>query len=155
MITIKRIYTFSAAHRLEGHPKCGRMHGHNYIVEVEASAVMRGDPIDWVMDFAVLDDIVRPVLDELDHRYIYGRHNEQLCPYLETAISLGHAKMIPYYETTAENLVRYLEVEIGKTLRQVSDVVIESLTVHETARSSATISHPIRTWGISPIVSSL
>ncbi|HLE81832.1 MAG TPA: 6-carboxytetrahydropterin synthase, partial [Dehalococcoidia bacterium] len=36
--SITKTYWFSAAHMLVGHPKCGRMHGHNYRVDVTVAA---------------------------------------------------------------------------------------------------------------------
>jgi len=65
-------FSFEAAHRLpnvpEGH-KCARLHGHSFRVRV----VLDG-PVDpetgWVMDFADLKAVVRPLQDQLDHRYL-------------------------------------------------------------------------------------
>lgn len=71
---IGRIYTFSAAHRLlkmpESH-KCYRLHGHNYRAEVE----IRGDtfPANGFcvgMDFAKVDDLIKPIIARLDHQYL-------------------------------------------------------------------------------------
>jgi 6-pyruvoyltetrahydropterin/6-carboxytetrahydropterin synthase len=59
---------FDAAHRLPGYDgKCARVHGHTYDVEV----VLEG-PVDektgFLMDFYDLKQILKSVLDELDHR---------------------------------------------------------------------------------------
>lgn len=71
---IGKQYSFSAAHYLpkvhNGHP-CKRMHGHNYLVEVE----YRGEiaPIDGFcgnLDFAKIDAAVKPVIDRLDHQVL-------------------------------------------------------------------------------------
>ena len=61
-------YTFDAAHRIPGHPgKCAYLHGHTYHLEVTIAA-KRLDPLDMVMDFDDLRDIVRKaVLDSWDH----------------------------------------------------------------------------------------
>jgi 6-pyruvoyltetrahydropterin/6-carboxytetrahydropterin synthase len=66
--TLRRTYTFDAAHRLPHVPaghKCGAMHGHSYRVTV----VVRGsvDAMGWVCDFADLDAVARPVMARLDH----------------------------------------------------------------------------------------
>lgn len=66
--TLRREYAFEAAHRLpyvpEGH-KCGRMHGHSYRVSV----LVRGplNSMGWVVDFAEIDTVARPVIARLDH----------------------------------------------------------------------------------------
>jgi len=71
---IGKQYDFSAAHFLpkvhDGHP-CKRMHGHNYLVEVE----IRGEiaPINGFCaqtDFADIDAIIKPIIAEIDHRVL-------------------------------------------------------------------------------------
>ena len=60
---------FSAAHTIKGHPKCGRMHGHNYKVVVTLSA----DTLDkngMIMDFSEVKKVVHMVIDKLDHVYL-------------------------------------------------------------------------------------
>ncbi len=54
------------AHLLPGHPKCGRLHGHTYRVEVVVSGEMKDG---MVLDFAELKRQVRSVLSRYDHRH--------------------------------------------------------------------------------------
>jgi len=69
---IFKVFQFEAAHLLpnlpDGH-KCKRLHGHSFRVEIHVDG-----PIDrmtgWVMDYAEIKQRCRPVLDELDHRYL-------------------------------------------------------------------------------------
>jgi len=70
MFTITKQFHFSAAHQLNrvpaGHP-CGRLHGHNYIVEV----VLQSDGVtdqQWVRDFGELDHVKDFLKNEWDHR---------------------------------------------------------------------------------------
>jgi 6-pyruvoyl tetrahydropterin synthase/QueD family protein len=72
---IGRTYTFSAAHVILGHPKCGRMHGHNYRVIVEVEGPLWGYQ-NWIMDFGVLDEIVKPIINSLDHHFILPENQE-------------------------------------------------------------------------------
>ncbi len=65
-------FTFEAAHRLPNLPpghKCSRLHGHSFRVRVCVSG-----PVDeltgWVMDFGDIKARCKPVIDELDHRYL-------------------------------------------------------------------------------------
>lgn len=52
------------AHFLPGHPKCGRVHGHTYRVEL----VIEGDPSGgMIVDFADLKIKAREVLQRYDH----------------------------------------------------------------------------------------
>ncbi len=65
-------FHFEAAHRLpfvpEGH-KCGRLHGHSFRVTVHVRGPV-GPDSGWVMDFADLSEVVRPLHDRLDHYYL-------------------------------------------------------------------------------------
>jgi 6-pyruvoyltetrahydropterin/6-carboxytetrahydropterin synthase len=67
---IYKEFTFDSAHFLpnvpDGH-KCKEMHGHTYRLRIW----IKGQPdphLGWVMDFAVLKSIVKPVVAELDHK---------------------------------------------------------------------------------------
>jgi 6-pyruvoyltetrahydropterin/6-carboxytetrahydropterin synthase len=52
------------AHSLAGHPKCGRLHGHTYKVEV----AIEGKPVDgMIIDFGDLKQVVWEVLADYDH----------------------------------------------------------------------------------------
>ena len=54
------------AHSLPGHPKCGRLHGHTYKVEIAIEGDNPGDRL--IVDFADLKRQAREVLAEYDHR---------------------------------------------------------------------------------------
>jgi 6-pyruvoyltetrahydropterin/6-carboxytetrahydropterin synthase len=68
---IGRSYRFEAAHHLpllpEGH-RCRNLHGHNYRVSV----VVRGTPDarGFVKDFAEVDAVVLPLVEQVDHRLL-------------------------------------------------------------------------------------
>jgi 6-pyruvoyltetrahydropterin/6-carboxytetrahydropterin synthase len=68
--SLTRTYAFDAAHRLPGVPrghKCGRMHGHGYVLEVTVAGPV-GRRTGWVVDFADLDAAAEPLVAALDHR---------------------------------------------------------------------------------------
>lgn len=58
-------YKFSAAHFLEGHPTCGRMHGHTYTVTIEIDAAI--NIYGFVIDFKELNGVVELLLKDFDH----------------------------------------------------------------------------------------
>jgi 6-pyruvoyltetrahydropterin/6-carboxytetrahydropterin synthase len=66
--TIKKSYTFSAAHWIptlpDGH-RCRSVHGHTYAVEVEADGYR--EDTGMVVDFEKMDSVVKNILDALDH----------------------------------------------------------------------------------------
>ncbi|RMG14783.1 MAG: 6-carboxytetrahydropterin synthase QueD [Planctomycetota bacterium] len=71
-VEVFKEFRIEAAHRLPGVPeghKCGRLHGHSFLVRV----CVRGevDPkTGWVLDFADIGAAFRPLFERLDHRYL-------------------------------------------------------------------------------------
>lgn len=68
MIIYKQ-FSFDSAHFLpnvpEGH-KCREIHGHTYYLTIFAEGKIN-NPEGWVVDFGRLREIVKPVIDMLDH----------------------------------------------------------------------------------------
>jgi 6-pyruvoyltetrahydropterin/6-carboxytetrahydropterin synthase len=65
-------FTFEAAHRLPNLPpshKCSRLHGHSFHVRICVSGPLN-PKLGWVMDFADIKEVFRPILSELDHYYL-------------------------------------------------------------------------------------
>lgn len=72
MFTISKEYHFSASHILHGleedHP-CARLHGHNYVVEVELQSATLSQN-GFVRDYRELDALKKYIDDEIDHRHL-------------------------------------------------------------------------------------
>ena len=69
---IHKEFTFEAAHLLPNVPaghKCGRLHGHSFRVEVHVAGPLHPN-LGWVMDYADIKQIVKPVIARLDHYYL-------------------------------------------------------------------------------------
>ena len=69
---IYKEFTFESAHRLPNVPaghKCGRLHGHSFKATVYVSGPV-GDETGWVMDYAEIKQVFKPIRDQLDHRYL-------------------------------------------------------------------------------------
>ena len=65
-------FSFEAAHLLPNVPpghKCGRLHGHTFYVTLYINGEP-GDTTGWLMDFAEIKAIFKPVYDRLDHYYL-------------------------------------------------------------------------------------
>lgn len=141
MIYVSRIYQFSAAHRIIGHPKCGHMHGHNYKVEIVLQADRLVDGM--VLDYAVMDRLFKPFLDGLDHRYIMGQqefesHRE---PHLPDE-DIYYWKDLAY--TTGECLAEAIAVRVYQILAQAGyapRVSVREVSIWETEKSKATFQH--------------
>jgi len=108
--TATKEFRFEAAHSLphlpEGH-KCRNVHGHSYRFTVEVTGEV--DDRGFVMDYAEIKDIVKPLVDDLDH------------------CNLNHKFSWP---TTAENLAEW----IYKTLKEKMPVT--RIVFCETASTS-------------------
>jgi len=99
-------FNFEAAHRLPNVPaghKCARLHGHSFRVEIFVSGPV-GAQSGWVMDFAEIKRVVKPLQDRLDHYYlneIEGLENP-----------------------TSENLARWIWKRLKPDLPQLSQIVV-------------------------------
>jgi len=134
---ISRKYAFSAAHRLEGHPKCGRLHGHNYVVEVWLEGPLKEG---MVVDYGLMDHIVKPVIDEFDHRFIVSHENrDSNCVYTLEALRNKDAVDLPAERSTAECLSKYFYELFAVAFSKNPDFVhtVVAVSVMETEKSVA------------------
>lgn len=134
---ISREYWFSAAHRIEGHPKCGRLHGHNYKVVVFVTG--HPDERGMVIDYGDLDVVVKPIIDALDHRYIVSDQNIAAGDlYADEAIKRDDAVIPHIAASTAEILAYMFSQKIHDELAAVlGHSVVVGVEVHETPKSTA------------------
>jgi len=115
---------FSSGHYLrEYHGKCENPHGHNYRVLVTlAGKELESNGL--LLDFKILKDILKPVVNYLDHQMI-----NDLEPF--TTVN-----------PSAENLAKYFFDETNSRLSDVTKgrVYVKSSTIFETDTSQATYS---------------
>lgn len=113
---------FSSGHYLRNYRgKCENPHGHNYKVFV----TLIGSDLDeagLLLDFKLLKQIMRPVVDRLDHQMI-----NDLEPFV--------AELNP----SAENLARYFYQETARQLHDMTSgrVRVKDCTLYETDTSFA------------------
>ena len=82
---IVRMYKreFAAAHIIAGHPKCGRMHGHNYLL----IARVYGNSSEW-LEFEEIKKAVDALIDEkYDHRDIGNMTCERLAKQIQAQLA--------------------------------------------------------------------
>jgi len=110
------IADFASAHTLRDYPgPCSRMHGHNWKVEVEVDAAEL-DPVGMGLDFKVIKQSARNLVNELDHRYLND---------------------VPPFDTvnpTAENIAAHLYRELSQRLND-DRVRVCAVTLWETERA--------------------
>ena len=72
MFIISKQFAFSASHTIGGLPAdhpCGRLHGHNYVVEVELRAPAL-TAVGFVRDYRDLAELKTFIDETLDHRHL-------------------------------------------------------------------------------------
>jgi 6-pyruvoyltetrahydropterin/6-carboxytetrahydropterin synthase len=115
---------FSAAHALRDYEgPCARTHGHNYRIEV----VVQGRDLDdrrLLIDFYDLKQMLRPLVDRLDHRDL-----NEVAPFTEI-------------NPTAEAIAAWFFEELKKEFERLGDSRIRLAEVHvwETPNSCASYS---------------
>jgi 6-pyruvoyltetrahydropterin/6-carboxytetrahydropterin synthase len=116
--------TFAAGHYLRNYRgKCENPHGHNYKVRI----TLQGKDLDkagLLLDFKELKQVMKPVIDRLDHRMI-----NEVAPFTEL-------------NPSAENLARYFFDETNRALATSTDgrVSVKDVTIYETDTTTASYS---------------
>lgn len=139
MVTVTRKLEFDAGHRVMGHEsKCATLHGHRYVVWVEAHA-SRLDDVGRIIDFSVLKRKLGAWLDEFwDHTcLVYERDTEVLA----ALKNLPRAKE-PFacaFNPTAENMANFLLWRICPMLFQEDGITITKVRIDETPNCYAEV----------------
>lgn len=69
ILRIGKDFYFEAAHKIIGHEKCGRIHGHSYRIRVICEGNIKENGM--VIDFEDIKKIVtKNIIDKLDHQYL-------------------------------------------------------------------------------------
>ncbi|WP_027163136.1 6-carboxytetrahydropterin synthase QueD [Mesorhizobium sp. WSM1293] len=109
MFRITKEFHFSASHQLSSLPpehQCARLHGHNYIVEVELSAEEL-NAHGFVRDYHDLAPLKRYIDESLDHRHL----NDALAHEQVTAEYLARH----FYEWCKARLPETAAVRVSET----------------------------------------
>ncbi|NHJ39979.1 MAG: hypothetical protein FK731_08095, partial [Asgard group archaeon] len=70
-------FKFAAAHFVLGETGCERLHGHNYLVEVQIYGE-QDELKNLVIDFLELKPFVKQFIEELDHKILLPKNNQNL-----------------------------------------------------------------------------
>lgn len=118
---------FSSAHIIPEYEKCGRLHGHTYAVHIKIAGTPNKKGI--IMDFSLLKDKLKQIVNELDHRVIIPQKSENLKIEREKnnvkitslknkyVFPLNDCIFLPIDSTSAENLASYI---LNKFLKDVT-----------------------------------
>lgn len=133
MFTISKKFEFSASHVLEGLPEghqCGRLHGHNYIFEVELRSEGL-DPTGFVLDYGELKPVKAFIDAKLDHRHLNDVVPGQPC-------AEGIAKW--FYEICCSELGEALcarDRRVVESSHASSAIWVSAVRVYETPKTCA------------------
>jgi len=113
--------SFAAGHYLRNYKgKCENPHGHNYKVRVTLAG-KELDKAGLLLDFKDLREVMKPVIDRLDHQMI-----NDISPFTEL-------------NPSAENLAKYFYDETNDRLRKTTNgrVIVKDVTVFEPDSTTA------------------
>jgi 6-pyruvoyltetrahydropterin/6-carboxytetrahydropterin synthase len=149
----KDYLVFASAHFItfKGH-QCETLHGHNYRVSVAVEGAVDSECL-FVLDFSVLKQITRQVVDTVDHKVLLPTLNPKLS-YREDGDRLAvdyfgqptyvfprrDCALLPIPNSTAEMLAQYLGAQVRQELESRGDTHLTSLEleVEENYGQSAT-----------------
>lgn len=119
-LTVERTdLNFSAAHFLMRHPKCERVHGHNYRVTIEIESDKLNSQ-QMIVDFLDVRDIVREICQKMDHHILIptkaedieikemGDEMEVIANKRRYVFPKDDALLLPIEATTVEKISEYI-----------------------------------------------
>jgi len=149
----KDYLVFASAHFItfRGH-QCETLHGHNYRVGVAVEGSVDSETM-FVLDFSVLKQIARRLVDEIDHKVLLPRLNPKLA-YREEGNRVevdyfgeptyvfprADCALLPIRNSTAEMLAQYLGTRVRDELARdgYRHLTLVELEVEENYGQSAT-----------------
>ena len=149
----KDYLVFASAHFItfRGH-QCETLHGHNYRVGVAVEGEVDAEAF-FVLDFSILKQVTRRLVDEIDHKVLLPTQNPKLS-YQESGHRLRvdnfgeptyvfprrDCALLPIQNSTAEMLAQYLGRQVREELTRsgYTHLSLLELEVEENYGQSAT-----------------
>jgi 6-pyruvoyltetrahydropterin/6-carboxytetrahydropterin synthase len=137
---------FSACHFIARHEKCGRLHGHTYVISLRLEG--EGGDGGMLVDFGLLKKALRSLAEELDHRALMPARSRdiEITVANEVTIMSGAKRyifpredvlLLPIMESSAEELAKYLLERLRHTFAFPGNVSHVELGIHEELGQSA------------------
>lgn len=128
----KSNFTFSACHTIPAHKKCSRLHGHTYALHARVHG--KQGKSGMIVDFAVVKDAMRKIVDELDHKVLLPKKGVVKEKNEVTIIEDGKRYVFPETDVslidvpslTAENLAKYV---LEKICREIKNENISGIEI--------------------------
>ena len=125
---VAKEFHWEMGHRLPEHfGLCKNIHGHSYkmIVEFEGELNKNG----MVIDFYDVEKIINPLVEEMDHAFMVKDDDEVMLEFLH---KLNSKKVVVDFESTVENICKYISNKIAK-IELPGNIKSISVRVYETA----------------------
>ena len=134
-VKISKTFRWEMAHRLADHTGgCENIHGHSYRLVVEVNG--QPDESGMVIEFAVIRQVVRPIIDLLDHAFLCHEGDSVMLDFLRKT---GMNHVIVPFPTTVENLTKWIAEQIADPILGRRNVSALTVRVHETRSAYAEI----------------
>ncbi|MBL0047476.1 MAG: 6-carboxytetrahydropterin synthase [Bacteroidetes bacterium] len=137
-IRITKRFYFEMAHALYGYDgPCKNVHGHSYRLHVTVKGKVISNPnhpkLGMIMDFKDLKNIVKPIVDELDHATALNANS----PHKDLSLNnlLFQKLVLLPYQPTCENLLLDIAHRIKGQLPE--HITLHHLLLQETPSSYA------------------
>ena len=132
---ITKEFKWEMGHRLINHPgKCRNVHGHSYQLWVD----IEGEPDEngMIIDFYDVSQIVKPLVEELDHAFMCHDQDSEILAYLQR----NEMKLVVVpFPSTVENMCIYFAEKIKPAFKDYSNVTEFAVRIHETSSSEASL----------------
>lgn len=129
-------FTFDSAHYTQGiTDKCTNIHGHTFTLDVEIKGKKIDEETGMLVDFGVLKNTVKKVLEDWDHKFIVPKSKTNEIK-IKGPFSLD-LKTIPENAATTENIAK----EIAKQIHNKIELPVK-VKIYEGEKSYATCKWP-------------
>ena len=144
---------FSSAHIIPEYEKCGRLHGHTYAVHAKITGAL--DKKGIILDFSVLKDTLRTIVNKLDHKILIpkdgevlkiekGKENVKLSLIgKQYVFPVDDCVFLPIKSTSAENLAGYILDELMKKMSLPREIESVEIGVDEGYGQGARVSKKV------------
>lgn len=139
-VKIAKEYSWQMSHRLPFHKGlCSNIHGHSYKVRV--TLIGTPDPNGILIDFYDMDNIIKPIINELEHSFVVDINDSRVIKFLEEN---DFRHIVVEHTTTSENLAIWLSKRLTQRFQSFQNLEKLVLRFYETDDSFAEIEMPLR-----------
>jgi len=141
LVKVAQTFRWEMGHRLPYHQGgCGNLHGHSYKLVVEVEGAI-DEKTGMVIDFYRIQEIVKPIIDQLDHSFMCSENDEKMKVFLEKS---GFKVVFVDFESTAENIALYFLDKLTGRFKKYENLRGIHLRVYETENEYAEVSTVFR-----------